>query len=68
MQRVLFVLSLVGQLGFLIALPAAALGFGGAWLDRSLETSPLFILLGLSLAIASSSLFVGKLIQRINRV
>ncbi len=66
MQKVWFVLSLALQLGYMIALPAALLGFGGAWLDRQLETSPLFILLGLVLAIAASGLWVWRFVQRVN--
>lgn len=60
-------LPLMGQLGFMIALPAVAFGFGGAYLDRWLGTSPLFILIGLGLAIASSSLWVYQLIKRMNQ-
>ena len=64
-RKLLIVLSLVGQLGFIIALPAAGFGFGGAYLDRHFGTSPLFILVGLGLAIAVSSLAVWKLIQQV---
>lgn len=57
-------LSLMGQLGFYIAIPAVVFGFGGAYLDRWLGTSPLFVLSGLALAIASSSLAIYQLIKR----
>ena len=67
-RKLLIVLSLVGQLGFIIALPAAGLGFGGAYLDRLLGTSPLFILLGLALAIATSSFTVWRMIQKIDKM
>lgn len=65
MKNFLFVLSLVGQLGFMIALPAAALGFGGAYVDKALGTSPLFILLGLTLAVAASSIMIYRLLKKI---
>lgn len=64
-KNILYVLSLVGQLGFLIGLPAAAFGFGGAVLDRRLHTSPLFILLGLGAAIAASSYAVYRFVRRL---
>ncbi|MBI2589667.1 AtpZ/AtpI family protein [Candidatus Berkelbacteria bacterium] len=67
MKRVLFVLSLVSQLGFIIAIPAALLGFGGAYLDKTLGTSPLFILLGIGGALASSSCLVYRYIKQIER-
>ncbi len=64
-KQFLSVLSLVGQLGFIIGLPAAAFGFGGAWLDRELGTSPLFILLGLGLAITSSAIWVYRFVKNL---
>ncbi|MBI4023279.1 AtpZ/AtpI family protein [Candidatus Berkelbacteria bacterium] len=67
MRKVLLVLSLALQLGYMIALPAVILAFGGGWLDRQLGTSPLFILLGLALAILASSLWVWKFIQRVEK-
>lgn len=67
MKGVLFVLSLVGQLGYMIAIPAVMGAAGGAYLDKRFETSPLFILLGLGLAIASSSYWIWTLIKRINQ-
>jgi len=65
-KQFILVLSLVGQLGFIIALPAAAFGFGGAWLDRQFGTSPLFILLGLGVAILTSSFWIYQFVQRMN--
>ncbi|MGI6103419.1 MAG: AtpZ/AtpI family protein [Patescibacteria group bacterium] len=61
MRGVLFLLSLASQIGFIIAVPAAVFGFGGAYLDRAWGTSPLFILLGLAIAIASSARMVWRL-------
>ncbi len=64
-KNILYVLSLVGQLGFLIGVPAAVFGFGGAVLDRRLHTSPLFILVGLALAIGASSYAVYRYVKRL---
>lgn len=65
MKQFWYVLSLVGQLGFIIAIPAAGFGFGGAHLDRLWGTSPLFILLGLALAICASGLWIYYFIRTI---
>ncbi|MEK7217834.1 MAG: AtpZ/AtpI family protein [Patescibacteria group bacterium] len=48
---------LAWDMGWIIAIPAVAFGFGGAYVDRWLGTSPVFILLGLALALILS--FVG---------
>jgi len=66
MKNILDVLSLVGQLGFIIGVPAAAFAYGGALLDRQLHTSPLFIFVGIGLAISASSYWVYRFVQRIN--
>lgn len=52
----LLALRLAWDFGWIIAIPAVALGFGGAYLDKYLGTSPLFLLLGLGCAIAISSI------------
>ncbi len=56
-------LGLVSQIGYLIAIPAALLGFGGAYLDRTFATSPLFILIGLALALVTSGLSIWRRIK-----
>lgn len=68
MKGALFVLSLVGQLGYMIAIPAVIGAAGGAWLDRLYGTSPLWILVGLALAIGSTSYWIWTLIKRINEI
>ena len=50
------VLGLVGEIGYMIAIPAALFGFGGAYIDKALKTSPLFVIVGLIVALASSML------------
>lgn len=66
-KGVLFVLSLAGQLGYMIAIPAVIGAAGGAYLDKRFETSPLCILIGLGLAITCSSYWIWKLIKKINQ-
>ncbi|TSC99850.1 MAG: hypothetical protein Greene101449_489 [Candidatus Peregrinibacteria bacterium Greene1014_49] len=56
-------LGLVGEIGYLIAIPAAVLGFGGAYIDKTLETSPLFIIIGLAIALTSSMLAIWHRIK-----
>ncbi len=56
-------LGLVSEIGFLIALPAVAFGFGGAWLDKISGTSPLLLIVGLALALAGSTLAVWHRIK-----
>ena len=56
-------LGLVGEIGTMIAVPAVLFGFGGAYLDKNMETSPLFVIAGLALALISSSLAVWHRIQ-----
>ncbi len=52
------VLGLAGEIGYLIAIPAAVFGFGGAYLDKHFDTSPLFVIAGLMVALASSMLAI----------
>lgn len=65
MKSLLVAVSLVGQIGLVVALPAALLGFGGAYLDKVLSTSPLFVLLGFILAALGSSVMIYKLIKKV---
>lgn len=67
MRHFLLVLSIAGQLGYLIALPATFFAFGGAALDKKLGTSPLFVLLGIAVALTSSSFLVARLLRQINK-
>ena len=60
-------LRLAWNLGYIIALPAVLFGFGGAFLDKEFNTSPLFLLLGFVLAITLSTIGVYRIIKQINR-
>jgi len=59
-------LSLVFGLGYTIAIPIVLFALGGRLLDDKMHTSPLFLLLGILLAIISSGYLVIKQIQRLN--
>ncbi|MBI3619018.1 AtpZ/AtpI family protein [Candidatus Peregrinibacteria bacterium] len=60
-------LKLAWDLGYIIAIPAAVFGFGGAYLDKYMGTSPLFLLLGLASALGLSSIGVKRIVQKIIR-
>ncbi len=55
--------SIVWELGYLIAVPAVILGFGGAYIDKYFHTSPVFLLSGLMFAIVASSAGVYRMIR-----
>ena len=52
--------SLAFELGFIIALPILALGLAGKWLDARFGSEPLFTLLGIILAIVSTSVWIYR--------
>ena len=60
-----FTVQLAWHLGYIIAIPAVLFGFGGAYLDRTWGTSPLFILSGFALAAILSSWGVLNKIKKI---
>lgn len=64
-RDLLFVVDLAWSIGWIIAIPAVALGFGGAYLDRWLGTSPLFILLGMGLAVTLSGVGLWRKLREI---
>lgn len=53
-------------MGFIIAVPAFLFGFGGAYLDRALHTSPLFLFLGLAFSVLLSFLGIKRKVREIN--
>ena len=55
-------LRLLG-IGWYVALSIAGLGYGGFWLDRQWETSPLLTLLGLGLGIAVALIGMFRMIM-----
>ena len=56
----LFALGLVGQLGFMIAVPIALFALGGSLLDKTLETSPVFLLGGVLLASIITAVWIAQ--------
>lgn len=58
-------LRLAWNLGYIIAIPAVVFGFGGAYLDKSWGTSPLFLLIGFTLAVLLSGLGVYRKVTEI---
>lgn len=56
-------LSFAWDLGWIIAVPAVAFGVGGAYLDKWLGTSPLFLIGGFSLAFITSAFTITKKIK-----
>lgn len=60
-------LNLAWELGYMIAIPIVLLGFGGAFLDKKVGTSPLFLLTGIVLSIIISGIAVYKKIKNIEK-
>ena len=64
-NNIWYILSLVGQLGFIIAIPLVLLALAGRYLDKVWHTSPLFLLVGMGLALIISSAVVWKMVKEI---
>jgi hypothetical protein len=64
-QDLWLVAELAWSIGWIVAVPAVLFGFGGAYLDRSLGTTPVFLLLGLGLAVTLSGVGLYRKLQRI---
>ena len=58
--------GLAWELGYLIALPAAVFAFGGAYLDKHFQLSPLFLVIGLLLAFTMSTIAVVRKVRSIS--
>jgi F0F1-type ATP synthase assembly protein I len=58
--------SLAGELGVKFAAPLIVLMLIGIKLDRSMGTTPLFILVGIVMSLATSVYFVYDMIRRVN--
>ena len=53
-------ISIAFELGFIIALPIVAFGYAGKWLDARLGTEPWLTLVGIALAIISTSVWMYR--------
>jgi hypothetical protein len=60
-----YILTLFGQIGFIIAIPVAVLAYFGHRIDDRWHTSPLFILVGMGLALTISSIAIYTMIKKI---
>jgi F0F1-type ATP synthase assembly protein I len=58
-------LSLVGEIGYLIAIPAVVFGFTGGYLDKHYGTSPILVLVGLLLALLLSGYAVYRRVKAV---
>ena len=66
-KALLNALGLAWELGYTIAIPIVILGFGGAWLDKKVQTSPAFLLAGIVLAIFISGIAVYRKVKKITK-
>lgn len=66
-ERMVFykTLSLAWELGYIIAGPLVVLAFLGRFLDKKYESSPIFLLSGILLAIVVSSIMVFRKTKKI---
>ncbi len=64
-QDLLLAVRLAWNFGYIIAIPAALFGFGGAYLDKLWGTSPLCILIGFAIALGLSGLGIWRMVKEI---
>lgn len=57
--------GMAGEIGYILAIPAVLLGFGGAYLDKYMGTSPFCIIIGFVVAAVSSYMGVRQVIRRL---
>ena len=60
----LALLRLVTELGFIISLPLLAMVLIGVKLDRWLEKSPLFLIIGIGIAALVSTILVAQKVRK----
>lgn len=53
-------LSLLGQLGYVIAIPLVILAIAGRFIDKKYDASPWFLIAGMLLALVISTLWVFR--------
>lgn len=58
-------LRLAWNLGFIISVPVALFGFGGAYMDKHYGTSPIFVITGFVLAAVLSGVGVYRKVKEI---
>ncbi len=62
MQRMI---GFATEFGFVIALPVAIFGLGGRWIDGRTHHDHLYTLLGILLALTTSTIFLARRINQI---
>ena len=62
------VIAMALQVGFSTAICATLSIVGGLWLDRNFGTSPLFILLGAALGLATSLYIVWQIVKPLQKI
>jgi F0F1-type ATP synthase assembly protein I len=60
--------GMVGELGFIIAVPLLVTIVAGIWVDKKFSTTPLFMILGILLAITVSTITIGRKIKQLNKL
>lgn len=60
--------GMVGELGFIIAIPLIVTILAGIWLDKKFNTTPFFIIVGILLSITTSSIAIGRKIKQLNKI
>lgn len=60
-----YVVQLLGEIGFVIAVPLVVFLLIGRWIDIRLQTNILFTLLGMGVSLATSTYIIYKKIQKI---
>ncbi len=63
-KTLLFSFSLIGQIGFSVAIPLLVLGLLGRYLDKIASTSPYLFLLGLALATVFIYFYLRQLVKK----
>jgi undecaprenyl pyrophosphate phosphatase UppP len=56
--------SLAAEFGFIIAIPLVVFALAGKWLDARTHTFPLFTLIGVVLAVTSTTIWMYKRLRR----
>lgn len=60
-------MNIFGQLGFVIAIPAAGLAYLGALVDKKYHFSPWGVVIGLILALTISSVLVWRMVKKLGK-
>jgi len=60
--------GMVGELGFIIAVPLLVAIIAGIWIDKKFSTTPLFMIVGIILAITTSTIAIGRKIKELNKI